>query len=916
MPRPARDQALDPPASALGRGEISADSLVEATRQIAALAGAGLPLPSGLEALARELPVRSPIRRMLGRVAVRIQGGAALDEALEDEGDRFPSSLRGLISAGLRSGRLADSLGRFLDVYELGRALRAQLAMSLIYPTLLFLVAFALFVLSSVLASNGFESTFADFGLDLPWVTRQMLTVSRSVVGAGAWLAAAPVLGVAIVWLTMKLTLDPAERVKMLHWVPILGPLARYTALAQFCPILATLVETDVPLPEALKLAGESSRDAGMAAAARAMAGRVEAGESLGDAVGDRPPFPRGFGKFLAWAETNRGLVEALRMSSETFESQARTQATFIAKFCNMVSVVFVLWWVGLTVVSLYLPMIQLMNAISGWGPAPPSSDWGWIGTLAAMGLMGVVGVAGVFTLVWPLIRRGYAFTVKPSRDRPEARPRFWFLSPMGWTLMGLTLVALLVLRFLNAMGAGDWLPDWWIVEVWPNVEYVGILSGFLGLALVLFEYLASRFERSRADLLLKAQTRAGRTRFRLPAWRFGLRHMMFGMAPLAILFVLARELGWALLTQAVMISPPLVVVGAYVILSGRRTLDRDGLLQVMAMASSRDQPLAPAIEAFAPSCRGSYRRKVVDLAVRLDAGDPLPQALDRTPGVLTRTGGVVARVGWETGTLGRMLDDAVAASASLRAARVAAIGSIAYPVLVLSAIAGVGAFLLLFVGERFSSIFKDFGVELPEPSRTILAFCRDHFPSTREAGVAGILAVGTTLVVLALILLTWFVGGRVLRWIPLGDRLIRRLHAAVILRALAAGIESGQTLPSILARLSAAYPRAWVKKRLVRASARVERGEEWASALQAEGLITRVDESLIRSAERAGNLPWALREAAGSGERRFSYRIQAMGQILQPLSIVAMGGLVMLLAFTYFVPLITLIESLTDVNL
>jgi type II secretory pathway component PulF len=158
------------------------------------------------------------------------------------------------------------------------------------------------------------------------------------------------------------------------------------------------------------------------------------------------------------------------------------------------------------------------------------------------------------------------------------------------------------------------------------------------------------------------------------------------------------------------------------------------------------------------------------------------------------------------------------------------------------------------------------------------------------------------------------------MRWvldvIPLKDRVFRRRHTAIILRVLAAGAEAGQTLTELLGRLAASYPRPWVRGRLRKAADRVVRGDDWCEALRVEGLMSRSDSAVLRSAERAGNLAWALRQTADGGERRLAYRLQAIAQILQPLIVVAMGMLVLLFALTYFRPLITLIDALSEVSL
>jgi len=68
----------------------------------------------------------------------------------------------------------------------------------------------------------------------------------------------------------------------------------------------------------------------------------------------------------------------------------------------------------------------------------------------------------------------------------------------------------------------------------------------------------------------------------------------------------------------------------------------------------------------------------------------------------------------------------------------------------------------------------------------------------------------------------------------------------------------------------------------------------------------------LLESARRVGNLPWALREAAETSERRLAYRYQVLAQWLLPLLLLAIAAVVFFVAVSYFSPLIMLTQRLT----
>jgi type II secretory pathway component PulF len=148
---------------------------------------------------------------------------------------------------------------------------------------------------------------------------------------------------------------------------------------------------------------------------------------------------------------------------------------------------------------------------------------------------------------------------------------------------------------------------------------------------------------------------------------------------------------------------------------------------------------------------------------------------------------------------------------------------------------------------------------------------------------------------------------------IPVFDRLFARRHMITILRALAIVVSADRPIPPALFALSQWYPTAWVRKKLSQAALDTSLGHDWTTALRENGLITDSDVGVLTSAQRAGNLAWALRELAETGERRWGYRLQAWSQVLFVLAMLIFGVLILLLAVGFFLPLITIIERLAS---
>ena len=344
-------------------GRLNGPETAELSRQLASLASAGLPLAHGLVALGEELP-RGRLRRSMNELAGALESGVTLDKALEGQRDRIPPHLRGLVIAGLRSGRLGDILSRFSEYVSIGTELKRRLWLSMAYPILTVSTAVALFFLVCVIVVGQFEAIYKDFNIPLPVMTVALISTARIV--STIW---APVLIVAatvcVGWLAGRLFLTPPLRRAVAGRLPLIGRVWRVTSLAEFCHLLALLLESRLPLPEALRLTGEGVQDADVDASCRRMASQVESGRSLSQAMEKVRLFPAGLPRLVRWAEKQEGLPEVLHMAGAMFESRCRSYSTFVGTVLNVFCVLLVFQMV-LFIPALFLPLITLISRLSG----------------------------------------------------------------------------------------------------------------------------------------------------------------------------------------------------------------------------------------------------------------------------------------------------------------------------------------------------------------------------------------------------------------------------------------------------------------------------------------------------------------------------------------------------------------------
>jgi protein transport protein HofC len=343
--------------------------------------------------------------------------------------------------------------------------------------------------------------------------------------------------------------------------------------------------------------------------------------------------------------------------------------------------------------------------------------------------------------------------------------------------------------------------------------------------------------------------------------------------------------------------------------LLGRYTRTRQvALLWVLATAIEDQLPLAPLVDAFSDDSRGPWRTRARDLAHLLRSGTPLPAALDALPGVLPKSAALAAHVGEQSGAMGPALraeatalfDHEEIPAASLR-------GSVVYFVFLLWIVYSVAAWLLYYIVPKFKVIFQDFGFD-PPGSASAIFVASDHL--VRGSAIVGFFLM--LLWIVAIWSIFFLSTGQLLSVGGLLSRVFRRLSIPGILRNLGVVIAAGRPVRAALSTLAAFHPVGSIRRRLLRVDAAVEEGAECWNALGAEGILSRGQVAILESAQRAGNLPWALRLLADMAEKRLGYRLQAVLEFVGPILVLALGVVVGLFVAGLFAPLIKLITELS----
>lgn len=355
-------QPLDETIAATPKHVAAADR-VELGTALAAAAETGRPIAAGLEALAAEA-TSARTRQVLLDLSRRVTAGESLDAALEAQQGRLPDAMPAVIRAGQRVGRLPLALLRYVDLERESRELQRSLWVSLLYPLVLMIGCLAILLLLAVYVIPMFDAIFVDFSVELPRLTTAVLGLSQLTRQFWSTLLVA---GAALLiggYFAIRLLVPAAVRSTLLDLIPLFGWMRRNFAIARFARLLALLMDGATPFPEAVRLAGAAANP-GLEAAADRLAGAVESGIAPEEAAQDSSAWPRWLVPVFRWHDRGPAFSEALETAADLCVTRSQEQMTLATLVMEPAVIVCVALTIGGVVVSLFLPLVKLLNELS-----------------------------------------------------------------------------------------------------------------------------------------------------------------------------------------------------------------------------------------------------------------------------------------------------------------------------------------------------------------------------------------------------------------------------------------------------------------------------------------------------------------------------------------------------------------------
>ena len=336
------------------------------TRQLAQLTSAGLPLLSGLTVLARQ-EKNQTLKRVLGELAEVIEGGGTFSEGLAQHPKVFNKLFVSMVKAGELGGVLEVVLDRLAQFMEKAMRIKGKVKAAMFYPIAVLVVAVVIMAILLIFVIPKFKDVFGDLtGEDgLPEFTEIVLSISDTVKNNA--------FGTFTAIFAFFLTLSMLAKTKYGRFVldklalffPIVGPVVEKVAIARFARTLGTLINSGVPILQALNIVKDTSGNTVVAQAVQDVHDSVKEGETIVAPLEASRVFPPMVISMVDVGEKTGDMPQMLEKIADTYDEEVDRAVESMTSLIEPVMIVFLAVIVGSIVIAMFLPLIRMIETIS-----------------------------------------------------------------------------------------------------------------------------------------------------------------------------------------------------------------------------------------------------------------------------------------------------------------------------------------------------------------------------------------------------------------------------------------------------------------------------------------------------------------------------------------------------------------------
>jgi type IV pilus assembly protein PilC len=270
-----------------------------------------------------------------------------------------------MIKAGEVGGVLDQILARLADYMEKSLRLKQKIIGALVYPAAVITIAGGILTFILIYIIPKFEAMFKEMDLgQLPFLTEMLIGVSKMI--TSYWYIV--IFGIFLIWAVLyfagrtpkgRYTLD---LIKLKF--PIFGMIISKSSVSRFCRTLGTLIQSGVPILNALSIIKNATGNAVVAGAVENVHNSIREGDTIAEPLRHSGVFDDIVVNMIQVGEETGELDKMLIKVADNYDNEVDTLVGALMSLLEPILIIGMGGTVGFIVIALFMPLIAIMERI------------------------------------------------------------------------------------------------------------------------------------------------------------------------------------------------------------------------------------------------------------------------------------------------------------------------------------------------------------------------------------------------------------------------------------------------------------------------------------------------------------------------------------------------------------------------
>lgn len=352
--------------SSFGAQKMSNKDLIFWLTQLYTYVKSGIPLTDAVKILSNQMGKKGNRKKVFEKIIYELTMGSSFSDALEKQGNVFPSLLINMLKASEATGELEETLKDMADYYREIETTRKQMISAMTYPTII--TVFALGVITFILmyVIPQFTKVYEQADITINGFTKSIIDFSNFLKSNISFILLITAVIFLVIFLAYKNIKFFRKNIQiLLMHLPVIGKVIIYNEMTIFTKTFASLLKNNVFITESIELLSKVTNNEVYKEIMYNTITNIAKGEKISESFKDHWAIPDVAYYMIVTGESTGELAAMMDNVSTYYQEQHRAIVANLKAFIEPIMITSLAVVVGAIILAVIIPMFDLYGSIS-----------------------------------------------------------------------------------------------------------------------------------------------------------------------------------------------------------------------------------------------------------------------------------------------------------------------------------------------------------------------------------------------------------------------------------------------------------------------------------------------------------------------------------------------------------------------